>query len=94
MVCQLQVENVLFQKAIGAVRQSWNDYDGKLHTNKLNDLLLFLYSTVKIIIATVLSEYIKDDEGKWVLTKIKCSIFTWGFGDYKKTTDHSEYCLP
>ena len=36
----------------------------------------------------------KDDEGKWVLTKIKYSIFTWDFGKYKNTIAHSEKCCP
>ena len=36
----------------------------------------------------------KYDEGTWVLTKRKYSIFTWGFGNYKNTIAHSEKCLP
>ena len=35
----------------------------------------------------------KDDEVTWVLTKIKYSIFTGYFGEYKNTIDHSEDCL-
>ena len=36
----------------------------------------------------------KYDKGTWVPTKIKYSIFTWYFGKYKKTIDHSKNCLP
>ena len=36
----------------------------------------------------------KYDEGIWVLTKRKYSIFTSGFGRYKKTIEHSEKFLP
>ena len=36
----------------------------------------------------------KDDEGTWVLTKIKYYIFTCFFGKYKDIIAQSENCLP
>ena len=36
----------------------------------------------------------KDDNGKWVLTKGKYYVYTWSFGEYKKTIYHTENYLP
>ena len=38
--------------------------------------------------ATALDEYMKYDEGTWVLTKRKYSIFNSYFGKYKKEISH------
>ena len=81
-------------KVIVIVIWSWDYYEGKLHTNRFNNITYFPDPPVNIIRATAMSEFIKDNEVTWVLTKIKCSIFTWYFWKYKKTIDHSENCLP
>ena len=82
------VGKYIIQKVIGTVIWYWTDDWGKLNTKKLNNLLYFTYSPVNVLSATELYEYIKDDEGTWVLTKGKFSIFTWGFGKYKNTISH------
>ena len=84
----------LIAKVIGTVIWYWTDEKGELHTKKLNNVLYFPDSPVNIISATALNESIKGDEGTWVLTKSKYSIFTWYFGKYKNTIAHSENCLP
>ena len=87
------MEQILFQKGLvqlaGTVLML-----GKLHTKKLNNLIYFPYSSVKLLSATAFTEYIKDDEVTWVLTKMKYSIFTWYFGKYKNTIARSEIFLP
>ena len=59
----------LIPKGISTVSWYWTDDEGKLHTSKLNNVLYFPNSPVKILSATSLAEYTKDDEGTWVLTK-------------------------
>ena len=41
-----------------------------------------------------MDEFMNDDDGTWVITKIKYSIFTQIFGKYTKTISQSEHCLP
>ena len=65
-----------------------------LHTHKLNNVTYFTESPVNIISATALAEYMKYDEGTWVLTKWKYLIFTCYFGKYKNIISHSENYLP
>ena len=63
-------------KGIGKIRWSCNDDEGKLHTQKLNNILNLPYSPVNILSAIALTESMRDDDLKWVLTKSKYSIFT------------------
>ena len=84
----------LIKKLIGTVSWSWTDEEGKLHTKKLNNLIYFPDSPVNILSGTVLDEIMKDDEGTFVLTKRKISMFTWGLGEYKNTIAHSKKYLP
>ena len=79
----------IIPRMIGKVSWYWNDDEVQLHTNKLNNVLYFTDSPVNILSATALAESMKDDEGTWVLAKIKYSSFTWDFGRYKKTIAHS-----
>ena len=58
-------------KGIGTFIWFWTDDEGKLHTNKSNNVLYFTDSPVSIINATELSKYMNDYEGTWVLTKRK-----------------------
>ena len=67
-------------KGIGTVSLSWTDNLGNFHTKKLNNVIYFSALPVYILIATALSESLKDDEVTWVLTKIKFYIFTWDSG--------------
>ena len=83
---------ILFPKVIGTVICYCTDEKGQLYTRKLNNVIYFTDSSFNIISETVLYEYIKYDEGTWVL-KIK-SILTWDFGKYKKTIAHSLTFLP
>ena len=53
----------LITKRIGTVIWSSTDDEGKLHTNRSNNILYFLESSVNILNATELTEYMKDDEG-------------------------------
>ena len=59
----------IIPKGINTVIWYCTDDEGKLRTNKLNNVLCFPNSPVKILSATSLAEYTKDDEGTWVLTK-------------------------
>ena len=67
-------------KGVGSVSWSWTDDEGKLHTKKFNKVIYLSDLPVIILIATALDESVKNDEGTWVLTKVKYSIFTWDFG--------------
>ena len=60
----------LIPKGIGTVRWSCTGDEGK-HTNKLNSVIYFPDSPVKILSATALDESMKDGEGTWKLTKTK-----------------------
>ena len=86
--------NDILPKGIGTVSWYWTDYEGKIHTKKLNNIIYSPYSPVNILSATALDESIKDDEETWVPTKRKYYIFTWEIDNYKKTIAHSEFCLP
>ena len=59
----------LISKVIRTVSWCWNDDEGQLHTNKFNGVPYFPCSTVNILSATALDEYMKDDEGTWVQKK-------------------------
>ena len=59
----------IIPKVIGAVSWYWTDDEGKLHTNKLNNVIYYPESPVNILRATALAESMKDDEGIWVPTK-------------------------
>ena len=65
---------------VGTVSWSCTDYEGQMHTKKLNIVLYFPDSPDNILIATALTESMKDYEGKWVLIERKGSIFTWNLG--------------
>ena len=51
----------LIPKVIGPVSWSWTDDEGKLHTNKFNNVLYFPYSPVNILSSTLFYESMKDD---------------------------------
>ena len=70
---------VSITKLICTVNWYWTYDEGKLQTSKLNNGLYFTESPFKILSATALSESMNYDEGTWVLTKRKYSIFTWYF---------------
>ena len=67
----------LIKKGIGTVIWSWTDDEGKLQTKKLNNVIYFKYSPVNILSTTELDEYIKDNEGTWLLKK-ENSLFVLG----------------
>ena len=58
----------LIPRGIFTVSWSWNYDEGKLHKKKLNDILYFPDQSDNILSETALSEYMKDDDGTWVLT--------------------------
>ena len=68
--------NYLIPKRIGTVSSSWNDYEGKLYKNNLNNVLYFTYSAIIILCATEFSESMKYDEGTWVLKQKLDIIFS------------------
>ena len=80
----------LIPKGICKDRWSCTNDDTQMHTNKFNDLLYFTSLPVNIISANALAESMNDEEGTWLLTKIKYYICTWYFGRYKNTIAHSE----
>ena len=69
----------LIPKGIVTVIWSWTDYEGKLQTNRFNNVLYFPDSLVSIISETALAESIKGDDGTWVLPKRKHYIYTLDF---------------
>ena len=69
----------IITKGIVTVICSWTDYEGQLHTNKLNTVLNLPDSSVNILSDTILAESMNYDDGTWVLTKRKYHIYTWGF---------------
>ena len=69
-------EKDLIQNGIGTVRWSWTDDEGQLHLNNNNNLLYFPYSSFNKMSTTALDEFMKYDDGTWVITKRKYSIFT------------------
>ena len=78
----------LIPKGIETVSWYWNADEGKIHTNKLNNVMYFSESLVNMISETALTVSIKDDERTWLLKRSKYSIFTWGFGKHKRTIAH------
>ena len=80
--------NYIIPKRIVTVSCSWTDYEGQIHTNKLNTVLYFQNSPFNILSDTILAESMNYDDGTWVLTKRKYHIYTWGFGEYKKAISH------
>ena len=82
----------IHQKRIGTVSLSWNDDEGQLHANKLNNAIYFSYSPINILSTTELYESIKDDEGTWIQTNSGYSFSTWGFGKYTRIIAHSKIC--
>ena len=78
----------IIPKGIGTVIWYWNDDEGQLTTNKLNNVLYFTESPVNILSETILTGFMNYDEGTWVPTKSRYSIFTWDFGKYKNTISH------
>ena len=61
----------LIPKVIGIVRWYCTYDERQLHTNKLNNIIHIPDSPVNIIIATASNEYMKDDDGTWILKRIK-----------------------
>ena len=49
----------IIPKGIGTVSWYWTDYEGKLHTKKLNNRIYFPDSPVNILSTTTMSEYMK-----------------------------------
>ena len=52
----------IIPKGIVTVIWYWTDDEGQLHTNKLNTVLYFTYSSVNILSETTLSKSMKDDD--------------------------------
>ena len=80
----------LIPKWIVTVSWSWTYDEGKLHTKKFNNVLYFPYSSFNILSETAMAKFIKYYDGKWVPTKGKYYIYTWGISEYKKTISHPE----
>ena len=80
----------IIPKGIGKVSWYQTDDEGKLQTNKFNNILYFTDSPFNVLITNALAEYTKYDKVTWVLTKRKYSIFTWYFGRYRSTMAHSK----
>ena len=66
----------IIPKGIGTVIWSWTDYEGQLHTNKLNNVIYFPYSTVNILMTNALAVFTNYYEVIWVLTKGKYHSIT------------------
>ena len=85
----------IIPKVVFTVSWYWTDDEGQMHTKDFNNIIYFTDSSVNILSETTLDESMKDyDDGTWLLTKIKYYIYTWGFGEYKKTISHPENYFP
>ena len=63
--------NDLIPKVVSKVIWYWTDDEGQLYTNKFDTVLRFPDSQFNILSTTALAESMKNDEGIWVLKKIK-----------------------
>jgi hypothetical protein len=79
--------------AFGTARVSWKDDAGVTHRYDLNNALYFPNSPVNIISITSLADQLSNDEGTYVTTKRKYSIFHWDGNKGKPTNHHSLPCL-
>ena len=68
--------NDIVSKGIDTVRCYQTDDEGKLHKNKLNNVIYFLYSTVNILMTNALAVFTNYYEVIWVLTKGKYHSIT------------------
>ena len=74
----------LIPKGISTVSWYWTDYEGQLHTKKLNNVIYFPDSPFNILSATALAESMKDDEVTWVLTNGNILCLPWILGSTKR----------
>ena len=70
-------------KGIGTVSCSCTDYEKQPHTKKLNNVIYFIESPEKILSATELAYYTKDDDGTWI-KKQEILYFYLGFWEVQK----------
>ena len=84
----------LHPTGIGSVTWSWKDEAGQAHQKKLHNVLFFPDSLVNILSVTSLARQEDDEEGTWIQTKLRYSIFTWDKGLANCRINHSQNCLP
>ena len=75
-------------KARGTVPVTWKDSGGRVHSKVLEDCFLMPTSPVNIVSISRLAETLGDEEGTWIKTRWKSSIFTWEFGKYSMEIPH------
>ena len=80
--------------SIGDMTVSWLDSMGATATYILKDALYFPDSPVNIISVTAFADHMEDDEGTWIMTKRRHSIFTWDFGKQSIEVTHPATRLP
>ena len=84
----------LFPQGIGEVKIAWSDDSGKSHEYVLQNVLYFPTSPVNVISVTALAAQLQDNEGTWIKTKWRYSVFSWEDEKYKKTIYHPNTNLP
>ena len=63
--------------SIGTVKWYWQDDDGRNHEFILEKVLYFTNSPVHILSIEALSDGFDKNEGAWIHTKEKASVFKW-----------------
>ena len=74
----------VISKDIGIFSWSCTNDERKLHTQKLNNVLYFPYSSFNILSATSLDEFMKDDEVTCLPTKLNILFLLGILGSTKR----------
>lgn len=69
-----------FSHSIGDIQVSWLDSVDTTVQYILKDELYFPNSPINIISVTAFADQLEDNEGTWIMTKRRHSVFTWDFG--------------
>ena len=83
-----------FLHSIGDIKVSWLNSLVTAVQYILKDAIYFPDSSVNIISVTAFMDQLEDDEGTWVMTKRRHSVFTWDFGKHSIEMIHPATRLP
>ena len=78
---------------MGTVKWSCKDDEGKSHNHRLEHVLYFPESPVKIISSTALADQYDDSDGTYIKNKRHSSEFGWNCLQYNRTITHGTIFL-
>jgi len=81
-------------KGYGTVQIHIRDDNGHKHRISLHDTFYFPDSPVNILGVTAYAKQLDDDEGTYILTKAKHSVFVWDHSKHCRTFHHPPHSLP